>query len=37
MPNNGAITKYISTVAEEIAVPQGYHDGGGKVSISADE
>ena len=30
MPNNGAITKYISTVAEEVAIPQGYHDGGGK-------
>ena len=37
MPNNGAITKYISTVAGEVAIPQGYHDGGGKVSISAAE
>lgn len=37
MPNNGAITKQIAAVNDEIAVPQGYHDGGGKVTISADE
>jgi hypothetical protein len=37
MPNNGAITGSISTVAGEYTVPQGYHDGSGKVSISATE
>lgn len=37
MPNNGAISGSISTVAGEYTVPQGYHDGSGKVSISAAE
>lgn len=37
MPNNGAITGTISTVAGEYTVPQGYHDGSGKVSISSTE
>lgn len=30
MPNNGAKTLTISTVDDEIAIPQGYHDGGGQ-------
>lgn len=37
MPNNGAVTGTISTVAGEYTVPQGYHDGSGKVSISSTE
>lgn len=37
MPNNGAITGTISTVAGAYTVPQGYHDGSGKVSILATE
>lgn len=37
MPNNGAVTGVISTVAGEYTVPQGYHDGSGKVGISATE
>lgn len=37
MPNNGAINEKITTVAQEITVPQGYHDGSGKVKIDADE
>lgn len=37
MPNRGAVTGTISTVAGEYTVPQGYHDGSGKVSIAADE
>ena len=37
MPNNGAVSKEITTVAEEYTVPMGYHDGSGKVKISATE
>lgn len=37
MPNNGAVTGTISAKAEQYTVPQGYHDGSGKVSISATE
>lgn len=37
MPNNGGITGTISTKAGEYTVPQGYHDGSGKVSISSTE
>ena len=37
MPNNGAVTGTISTKAQQYTVPQGYHDGSGKVSISSTE
>lgn len=37
MPNNGAQTGSIATKAQEITIKQGYHDGSGKVSISATE
>ena len=37
MPNNGAVTGTISTVSGEYTVPQGYHDGSGKVGISSTE
>lgn len=37
MPNNGAVAGSITTKAGEYTVPQGYHDGSGKVSISAAE
>lgn len=37
MPNNGAITGTISTKSQQYTVPQGYHDGGGKVSIDQTE
>lgn len=37
MPNNGAVAGSISAKAEQYTVPQGYHDGSGKVSISATE
>lgn len=33
MPNNGAVTGDISTVAGQYTIPQGYHDGSGKVRI----
>lgn len=37
MPNNGSITGTISTKAGQYTIPSGYHDGGGKVSISTTE
>lgn len=37
MPNNGAVSGTITTKAQEYTVPQGYHDGSGKVSIDATE
>lgn len=37
MKNNGAVTGTISTKTEVYTVPQGFHDGSGKVSISATE
>lgn len=37
MANNGAVTGTISTKAEQYTIPQGYHDGSGKVSIAAAE
>lgn len=37
MPNNGAVTGTISTKEQQYTVPQGYHDGSGKVSIAAAE
>ena len=37
MPNRGAITGTISTKAQQYTVPQGYHDGSGKVGISSTE
>lgn len=37
MPNRGAVTGTISTKAQQYTVPQGYHDGSGKVSISSTE
>lgn len=37
MKNNGAVTGIISTKTGEYSVPQGYHDGAGKVGISSTE
>lgn len=37
MPNRGGVTGTISTKAQQYTIPQGYHDGSGKVSIDADE
>lgn len=37
MPNNGAVSGVIAAKAESYVVPQGYHDGSGKVSIDANE
>ena len=33
MPNNGAVSLNISTVDGAVTIPQGYHDGSGKVQI----
>lgn len=37
MKNNGAVTGSISTKEGVYTVPQGYHDGSGKVSIDSTE
>lgn len=37
MPNNGAVALTIDTVNGDVTVPQGYHDGSGKVSILSTE
>lgn len=37
MKNNGAVTGAITTKAGIYTVPQGYHDGSGKVSIASAE
>lgn len=37
MPNNGAVDGKITTKDGEYTVPQGYHDGSGKVGIDATE
>lgn len=37
MKNNGAVTGTISSKAGAYTIPQGYHDGSGKVSISSTE
>jgi len=37
MPNKGAVALTISTLDDEVSVPQGYHDGSGKVGILSTE
>jgi len=37
MTNNGSVTGTISTVAGQYTIPQGYHDGSGKVGIASAE
>lgn len=37
MKNNGAVSGVISTKAGQYTVPQGYHDGSGKVQIDSTE
>lgn len=37
MKNNGAVSGTISTKAGQYTVPQGYHDGSGKVGIDSTE
>ena len=35
MPNRGAVTGTITSASGQYTIPQGYHDGSGKVSIDA--
>lgn len=37
MPNKGAVSGTISTKAETYAIPMGFHDGSGAVSINSTE
>lgn len=37
MPNRGAQTGEISTVAQQVGIQNGYHDGSGNVQIAATE
>lgn len=37
MPNNGAVTLTIDTIAGTVTIPQGYHDGSGTVQILSTE
>lgn len=37
MPNNGAVDKSISGKSESYTIPQGYHNGSGKVAIDSTE
>lgn len=37
MPNRGAVNGTISAKAEQYTIPNGYHDGSGKVGISSTE
>lgn len=37
MPNNGAVNGSIALKAGEYTIPQGYHDGGGKVGLAEEE
>ena len=37
MPDNAGVSGHISEVNEQYSVPQGYHDGSGKVGIASTE
>lgn len=37
MPNNGAVTGTISAKTQQYTIPQGYHDGSGKIGIASSE
>lgn len=37
MPDNGGMSGSITTKEQEVSVPMGFHDGSGKVTISAEE
>lgn len=37
MPNNGGVSNAITTKAQVVNIPLGFHDGSGNVSISTDE
>ncbi len=37
MPNNGSVELTIDTINGSVSIPQGYHDGSGKVTILSTE
>lgn len=37
MPNRGGVTGEIETIADGYTIPQGYHDGSGKVNVNASD
>ena len=37
MPNNGAVAENLDTTKVEYTIPEGYHNGEGKVTITLDE
>lgn len=37
MPNNGSVSHGIEEKTEQYTVPQGYHDGSGKIGIDSEE
>ena len=37
MPNRGAVTLTIDDISDELAIPQGYHDGSGKAILDPTE
>lgn len=37
MPNNGSVNGKITSKSQQYTVPQGYHDGAGKVGIDSNE
>lgn len=37
MKNNGSFNATIATVNDEVSIPTGFHDGGGKISIDPTE
>lgn len=37
MPNNGAVTAFITAKSQGITIAEGYHNGSGSVSIDANE
>lgn len=37
MPNRGSVVQKINTKTQEVTIPNGYHDGSGKVSIDTTE
>ena len=37
MTNRGSVTLEIDDITDEIAIPAGYHDGGGKAKLDATE
>lgn len=37
MPNRGAVSAQLATKSESYVIPEGYHDGSGRISIDATE